>query len=179
MLIFLIFLFIWTVGSDRSIFHQDILSPAVHTLRFTMPGKAAYSRRKSFLYPWQNLACMRARSLQSCPRLCNPLDCNPPGSSVHGILQARIREWAAMPSSRDRTPGLLHWQAGSLPLVPPGKPVDAVWYHPNPIQTATAIRAALSCVLSLGISAAGESCFTQGHLPSWGACIQLTGCYRG
>ena len=32
--------------------------------------------------------------------LCNPMDCSPPGSSVHGILQARIMEWGAMPSSR-------------------------------------------------------------------------------
>ena len=31
---------------------------------------------------------------------CDPLDCSPPGSSVHGILQARILEWVAMPSSR-------------------------------------------------------------------------------
>ena len=37
---------------------------------------------------------------QSCQALCGPLDCNPPGSSVHGILQARILEWVAMPSSR-------------------------------------------------------------------------------
>ena len=37
---------------------------------------------------------------QSCPILCNPVDCSPPGSSVHGILQARILEWVAMPSSR-------------------------------------------------------------------------------
>ena len=34
------------------------------------------------------------------PTLCNPMDCSPPGSSVHGIPQARILEWAAMPSSR-------------------------------------------------------------------------------
>ena len=40
---------------------------------------------------------------QSCPILCDPMDCSPPGSSVHGILQARILEWAAMPFS-----GLLH-----------------------------------------------------------------------
>ena len=33
-----------------------------------------------------------AKSLQSCPTLCNPMDCSPPGSSVHGILQARILE---------------------------------------------------------------------------------------
>ena len=32
--------------------------------------------------------------------LCNPMNCKPPGSSVHGILQARILEWVAMPSSR-------------------------------------------------------------------------------
>ena len=34
------------------------------------------------------------------PTLCNPMDCSPPGSSVHGILQTRILEWVAMPSSR-------------------------------------------------------------------------------
>ena len=37
---------------------------------------------------------------QSCPSLCDPMDCSPPGSSVHGILQARILEWVAMLSSR-------------------------------------------------------------------------------
>ena len=38
---------------------------------------------------------------QSCPTLCDPMDCSPlPGSSVHRILQARILEWDAMPSSR-------------------------------------------------------------------------------
>ena len=35
---------------------------------------------------------MHAKSLQSCPTLCDPLDCSPPGSSAHGILQARILE---------------------------------------------------------------------------------------
>ena len=37
---------------------------------------------------------------QSCPTLCNPMDCSPPGSSVHGTLQARILEWLAISSSR-------------------------------------------------------------------------------
>ena len=37
---------------------------------------------------------------QSCPTLCDPLDCSPPGSSVHGILQSRILEWVAISSSR-------------------------------------------------------------------------------
>ena len=37
---------------------------------------------------------------QSCPTLCHPMDCSPTGSSVHGILRARILEWLAVPSSR-------------------------------------------------------------------------------
>ena len=37
---------------------------------------------------------------QSCPTLCDPMDCNPPGSSVHGISQARILEWVASSFSR-------------------------------------------------------------------------------
>ena len=37
---------------------------------------------------------------QSCPSLCDPVDCSPPGSSVHGIPQARVLEWAAIPFSR-------------------------------------------------------------------------------
>ena len=41
-----------------------------------------------------------ALSLQSYPTLCNPVDCSPLGSSVHGILQARILEWVAKPSPR-------------------------------------------------------------------------------
>ena len=41
---------------------------------------------------------------QSCPTLCDPMDCNPPASSVHGILQARILEWVATPSRRSSRP---------------------------------------------------------------------------
>ena len=43
---------------------------------------------------------MCVKLLQLCLTLCDPMDCSPPGSSVHGILQARILEWVAMPSSR-------------------------------------------------------------------------------
>ena len=43
---------------------------------------------------------LHAESLQSCPALCDLMDCSPPGSSVHGIFQARILKWVAMPSSR-------------------------------------------------------------------------------
>ena len=43
---------------------------------------------------------VRAKSLQSCLTPCDAMDCSSPGSSVYGILQARILEWVAMPSSR-------------------------------------------------------------------------------
>ena len=60
---------------------------------------------------------------QSCLTL---LDCRPPGSSVHGILQARILKWVTIPFSRGSPdPGIEHGspalQADSLPSVPPGK----------------------------------------------------------
>ena len=52
--------------------------------------------------PWS--CCYCCSVAQSCPTLCSPVDCSLPGSSVHGISQARILEWVAMPSSRD--PGI-------------------------------------------------------------------------
>ena len=76
--------------------------------------------------------CMQAKLLQSCPTLCNTVDYNLPDSSFHGIFQARILKWVAVLSSRvssrprDRaliSLCLLHWQVGSLPRVPSGKPL--------------------------------------------------------
>ena len=76
--------------------------------------------------------CMHVRSVASVmSNSCDPMDCSPPGSSVHGILQARILDWVAMSSSRGifTTQGLnLHllrilpcrWVF--FPLAQPGKP---------------------------------------------------------
>ena len=68
---------------------------------------------------------------QSCLTLCDPMDHSPPGSSVHGIFQARILEWVAMPSSTGSSQEsnlcllcLLHWQADSLPLHHLGSPAS-------------------------------------------------------
>ena len=57
---------------------------------------------------------------QSCLTLCRPMDCSPPGSSVHRILQARLLEWVAISSARGSSdpkikPGSLELQADSLP----------------------------------------------------------------
>ena len=58
--------------------------------------------------------------------LCDPMDCSPPGSSAHGILQARILEWVAIPFSRGSSqprvePRSPEFQADSLLSEPPGK----------------------------------------------------------
>ena len=61
---------------------------------------------------------------QLCLTLCDPMDCSPPGSSVHGILQARILQWLAISFSRGSSPPrdqtLIWFQADSLPSEPPG-----------------------------------------------------------
>ena len=64
---------------------------------------------------------------QSGPTLCDPADCSPRGSSVHGILQASILEWVTIPFSRiffdlGIKPGSLALWADSLPSEPPRKP---------------------------------------------------------
>ena len=43
-----------------------------------------------------HFAATAAKSLQSCPTLCDPMDCSLPGSSVHGIFQAKVLEWGAI-----------------------------------------------------------------------------------
>ena len=70
-----------------------------------------------FLCPWDSpgkntgvgchflLQCMKVKSqsevTQSCPTLPDPMDCSPPGSSIHGIFQARVLEWGAIAFSED------------------------------------------------------------------------------
>ena len=65
---------------------------------------------------------------QSCLTLCDPVDCSLPGSSIHGILQARILEWVVISFSRDLSnpgiePGSPSLQTDALPSEPPGNPM--------------------------------------------------------
>ena len=77
---------------------------------------------------------MHAQSLWLCMTLCDTMDCSLPGSSVHEILQARVPEWVAMPSSRgpsqsrDRTKSLVfsELQVDSLPLSHRGRLYDII-----------------------------------------------------
>ena len=64
-------------------------------------GKTIALTRRTFVSKvmsllFNKLFAAAAKSLQSCPTLCDPMDCSLPGLSVHGILQARTLEWVAI-----------------------------------------------------------------------------------
>ena len=104
------------------------------------------------LHPWDSpgkntgmgchflLQCMKVKSesevTQSCPTLSDPMDCSPPGSSLHGIFQARVLEWGAIAFSEEYWSGLLFPSPGALPTHPgikPGSPalqVDSLLSEP-------------------------------------------------
>ena len=73
------------------------------------------------------LKFVHAKSLQSCPTLCDPVDCSPPGFCVHGVSQARILRWFAFllqgdlhdPEIEPTTPA---FAGGFFTTKPPGKP---------------------------------------------------------
>ena len=81
---------------------------------------------------------LHAKSLRLCLTLCFSMNCSLLGFSVQGVLQARILEWVSMPTSRGSSLPqgsnphllcLLHWQVGSLPLLPPGKTLNDLYIH--------------------------------------------------
>ena len=94
-----------------------------------------------------NWSCMHVSlAAQSCPVLCDPMDCSLPDSSVPGILQARILEWVAMPSSSGSSPSrdwthisctgrriLYHWATWETPEIT-GHGLDSISILP-PLHT--------------------------------------------
>ena len=79
------------------IYWAIIMCPAMFSVlwiqNWVSQARVPFSRRLS------SSVCV-VSCFKSCPSLCDPMDSSQPGSSVHGILQARILEWVAMPSSR-------------------------------------------------------------------------------
>ena len=68
--------------------------------KLAAPSKAFFAHRYNFGKLSNDIMSACAKLLQSCLIRCDPLDCSLPGSSIHRIVQARILEWVAMPSSR-------------------------------------------------------------------------------
>ena len=58
------------------------------------------TKKKKFFFQWAVDLNSEVKVAQSCMTLCDPMDCSLPGSSLHGILQARMLEWVAIPFSR-------------------------------------------------------------------------------
>ena len=101
---------------------------------------------------WDGIIAAAAKSLQSCPTLCNPMDCSPPGPSIHGIFQAKALEWVPSPSPMHESekrrwscsvmsdPQRLHGLQPTRPLCPwdfPGKStgVGAIAFSDSTVWT--------------------------------------------
>ena len=96
-----------------------------------MQGGGANAGKKQRPSLFLTLPASCAKSLQLCPTLFDPMDCSPPGSSIHGNspgkntgvgCHALLQGIFPTKESNLSLLHLLHWQAGSLPLVPLGKP---------------------------------------------------------
>ena len=115
-----------SVGDPGSIPGRRSLEKGMATHSSTLAWRIPWTEDPGGLQPM--CACKHA---QSCQTLCHPMDYSLPGTSVQGILQARVPEWIAMPSSqgsswpRDRT-GSPELQLDSLPLSHQGNPVPRV-----------------------------------------------------
>ena len=96
---------LWSVHSacTHSVLTGSLWTPGLQPSRllcpWDSPGKNTGVGCHFLLQGISPSLCMKVKVLvaQSCLILFNPLDCSPPGSSVHGILQARILEWVAIP----------------------------------------------------------------------------------
>ena len=118
-------------GNDS--FYRDTEGMEVISLKICVPKKRWWAMKEYIfpLYFYPSLLPGMLKSFQSCLALCDPMDCSPSGSSVHGVLQARILERVAISSSR-RSFRPRDWThvsyvscAGMLVLYllkPPGKP---------------------------------------------------------
>ena len=82
----------WNHKKSRSHKNNKILSFAAMWMDLENNMLSLISQRKNVLY----VTAAAAKSLQSCPTLCDPIDGSPPGSPIPGILQVRILEWVAI-----------------------------------------------------------------------------------
>ena len=81
----------WALEPWLSCRSNGLTCPMAHLIR---PRDPTCVLCRQMLYHWGKVEVLVVRS---CPTLCDPMDCSPPGSLVHGILQARILKWGAIP----------------------------------------------------------------------------------
>ena len=92
--------------------HLGYLSTDCHSAQ----GKQETSSHNTITHTCNIYVKMKVLVTQSCPTLCDHMDCSPPGFSIHGILQETILEWIAIPfsrgSSQSRDQAWVSWIAG-------------------------------------------------------------------
>ena len=81
--------------------HIHILFQILFHYRLLQDTERRYLCRRALLL---TISYVCVLVTQACLTLCDSMDCSPPGSSIHGILQARILEWVAIPFSRGSSP---------------------------------------------------------------------------
>ena len=104
--------------SFTHLFKEKVLGSECGSFQLVLTNGSDWGSSHSSASPPPSNRCMCAHS---CPALRNPMDCSPPGCSVHGILQVRILEWVVhfllqgIFPTQGSNPHLLHWQTDSLP----------------------------------------------------------------
>ena len=93
--LFSLLLSLWACVRERSFV---FCVPCPNSFSWVKQGLGLFARAFLELKKWREE--WRREVAQSCPTLCNPMDCSPPGSSVHGIFQAWILKWVAISLSR-------------------------------------------------------------------------------
>ena len=95
-------MWVWSLGwkdplEDGMATHFNILAWRIPWTE--EPGELQSMGLQPVRHSWNDLAAAVAKSLRSCPTLCNPIDSSPPGPPVPGVLQARTLKWVAISSS--------------------------------------------------------------------------------
>ena len=115
------------------------------------------------------LWCVLCSATQSCPTLCDPMDFNPPGSSVHGILQAKILRWVAIsfsrasspPRDRTRVPWIAGWFFTTEPLQHRSGPVfKSRLLYLGIVQISSSLNHLIFCCLPV-VSTRASSLFSS------------------
>ena len=96
-------LWAWSFPSPRGIRRSEYKGCQARQAAVERQSRKRSIRWVVFPYRWSRVS---AKPLQLCPSLCTPMDCSPPGFSVHGVLQARTLAGAAIPT-QGQNPGLL------------------------------------------------------------------------
>ena len=123
-------------------------APSFGCLRLCLWASAALSTCSWKCQGISLLSSLKVKVTQSCLTLCNPMDCSPPGSSVHGILQAKVLEWVAILFSRGSSqPGdwtqvsctvgrfFTIWATKFFPEINPQTVIDKSWWINTPVSS--------------------------------------------